>query len=992
MVSKTEVVVANLLDVDVIAIVEKKIALHKKELAAYFSNAEELDSFIDKTVVNGKNSIIGDHLTDPKLIKFYGYLGTNLIGTIADKILNANGLSDSERRSFWVNKILAPFQECISSSKNALHDADRCLSALTSSLVPSIGIGIVYELSRQNLSSSLPEDQKSNFNIQQTDFYRSCIKRTQANANDVQNCALQAMKNGILKITDPKLSKAIDGYASSPMASQVIKKTVWPTLDFCIQKIGPDPKTKVALKEQFMGCIDDLVKNTGAQLVQDKIKNNSSIKSNFTSAEVGKLVLEKTENFKACTDDQKKKNNRKDGIIDTSKCGDTITNEVTYKVVLKSLSQKAIDSFKKDPSIGLKIAGEGKHFLDLCWNNEQSEEERESCLRKTIYSFSDSIAANKLDKAIPNNLRIKQDLIQSSLKQLSTCFDKNLPQNISVASNLNEQIGSCSDKLTIDVAKKVAQESLRSKGLKLKMDELETSKLVSTYVDQKFMSCIGSKPTDEKIDSCSGELRKNAALAISSSEIRKKSIGKVSPIETENLVTTLVKQRLSTCLGNNPNDSKLDDCVGELTKKATKAIVLSYGKQQIKEQLNSDKTPSKLRPIEDAFTACTDRNYPTEKISEALDECTKNFALDFARTLGDIKLNSLLKSILGTEGYNDQKKSIDNILDKYNQCLDDLKKLKMEEGLLDKLSICTNGIQNRGINFVSSNLNTWMSSEQKDAATVMVKNKFSTIIPCLSSFLPPSPYSEDLNKNVDSVLKPAALLIAQYIEYSPENAKRTLEEIINELTTDLKDVASNLNSRKQLIDMLYKNGALDQFLKSMVRGEVKKSFETISESELPNDLRAFLLNKNNFDKIFSTKEGSAIKDIVMEKILKPMLLDQAKWGSPSMIAGMNFTKERIVKLLVYSPDFGDQLIKRGIQNKIDDMNGLTRFFAKALYGDNSLNWEKVRTTSKGKESEEFIRNNILLPKFKGQRSPAEEEAKINFEAERLVKAAVKNYE
>ncbi len=73
------------------------------------------------------------------------------------------------------------------------------------------------------------------------------------------------------------------------------------------------------------------------------------------------------------------------------------------------------------------------------------------------------------------------------------------------------------------------------------------------------------------------------------------------------------------------------------------------------------------------------------------------------------------------------------------------------------------------------------------------------------------------------------------------------------------------------------------------------------------------------------------------------------------------------------------------------MSGIKKFFAKKLYGEDSLEWEKVRMTSDGKKAESYIKENILLPKFKGLIITDFEQEKINVEVEKMVTAAVKTY-
>ncbi len=989
--SKVKVGIGDLINTDVAAAVNGKVAPYKKDLAPYFKQPGELDTFVNKIVNDGKNSIIGNDLSDAKLIKFYEYLGNKLIGGFADRILATEGVKDQSRRDLWVAKMMAPFNACINKSKNSQYDASHCMDALTSSLVPSTGIGLVYEMSRSSLGNSLPEKDRPAFYADQVKKYKDCMKGS-GEASKVKGCALEAMRAGVLKVTDLKLTKTINDSASSPAMAKTIKTAVMPGLNVCTDQVGRDANSKVALSDQFMNCIDDLVKSTGSLIVQDKVENTPAVRGNFSKLEIGKLSKDKSSFFKECIDEQKKNNVRKDGMLDTSRCENSITNDITYKVVVKTLAQTANDSFKGDLKLSADLSKEGKALLDKCWDNDQSGKEREACLRKTILAFSQRIGAEKLDNAIPDDMKNKKDLVASALKDLNSCLEKQLPSNISEAQDLNARTSACSNKLTLSVAQKVAQDTIRAKAHDNKIDQDSTDSLVQKYVDRDFMNCLGSTPTDAKLDSCTGQLKKNAAVTMGTAQIRLNAAGKVSPAETETLIDNLVNKKFKSCLGNNPSDTVLNSCIGDLTKGATKSIVLAYEKKQIKDQLNADSTPEKLKPVEDAFVACTEKNYPTDQVSKSLDECTKQFALDFARTLGELKLTSLMKSVLGSDNYAGQKKNIDDMLGKYNQCLDGLKQYSMEDGLLDKLTTCTDDLQRRGVNFVTNTVNTWMSTEEKDAATIMVKNEFANFIPCLSALLPASPYDPNMDKNVTSVLKPVALLLAQYIEYSPEDAKRTLEDITKKLSSDLKDVASNPASRQELIDMLYKNGALDQFLKSMVRAQVKTAIDATPESDLPKDIRAALLKKENFDAMFATAEGKAIKDMVMEKMLKPILMEQASMSSPLITAGMDAVKDRVVKMLVYAPSFGEQIVKSSIQNKINDMGGFTRFFAKAIYGKNSLNWDKVRATDSGKAAEKYIQDNYLLPKFNGKTMTKEEEKKIMGEAEKLVTTAVKNYE
>lgn len=1140
MISKGMAFAGDTINKDVKKAVRDQIAPYQKDLASYFSKPGELDQFIDyvatdgiykylsKPAANGKGRVV--HLTDDGLISFYGHLGNNLIGKIADRILEKEGVTDPARRQLWVNKLTSPFNQCITTAMNSQYDADHCIKALTASMVPSAGIGLVYELSRSNLNSTLPEKERAPFNASLVTMYKTCMAKTKNQASDVKNCALSSMKTGVLKVTDTSLSKTIEEKAETKNSAAAIKKSVWPTFNTCISSVTDG---KGAYTDQFMSCIDNLVITTGSHLVKDKISSTPAVTSIMFPAEVNNLAKEKSEKFRKCAEEQKKKNVRKDGMLNIDVCENTITNEVTYQVVAQTLRNTASTSLKDDKSASLKLGNEGVATLDRCWSNNQNDYSRESCLRQTILSFSGSLAKEKLDRAIPADMDIKTELTNSSVANLAICLNKELPASISTSNDLSKRIDSCSSRLTKSVAMKVAEHQIRSTANGT-LTPAQTEKLVSDLVKGEFEKCLGDSPSDALLDKCSdnliyksartitslgfekevnGYLQKNggpSAFGLSQIDVDefirklntqtqscldkksvpgkamesvgncakssikeialyfgdlqfKKAVGdmykgrdadrkaleikfkqnlnkcldsKSSPEfsigdYTKNLYvcsdkisasTTLevgedqininlneylkdrpgqnnaalrseIKNKIlgsfKSCMSSSPSD-KQGQCIDSMKREATHSIVLNYGRQETKAQLNADQLPEELKPVENELTKCTSKQpLSGDALSAHLDECTKQFALSFAKELGTLKLNYLLKSALGTDEYAAQKKNIDDVIAKYTSCLNDLKKINMNDGLTAKLSVCTDMLEQRGTAIVRNSINNWMSSEQKDAATMMVKREFAAFIPCLSMLLPASPYTPAMEKNVDSLLKPVAEMFAQYIDYDPGNAKITLDEMIKKLSGELQDVATNRESRKALVDFLYEKGFLDQFIKGMVQGEVKKAFATIPDVDVPKDLKELLLQRENFEEIFNSPEGAGVKKMVLEKFLRPALVDQVEMKT--LDPNMKIIKDNVVAILANSPRFGEQILKRGVQTQIDKMGGVTKFFGKMLYGKESFDWSKVRTTEDGKKAEAYIKENILLPKFKSEKISAEEEKKIAEKAEELVTIAVKGY-
>ncbi len=967
--------------------IRKSLAPYKSDLASFYPAPGELDTLVTNLVNKANRDIVKGDLDDTKAIAVNRFFGNKLIGNIIDRILDKKGISDSSRRKIWVDKILAPFNSCIGRSTNALYAASHCMDALTNSLVPSAGVALIYEQTKSKLSGVLPESDRAKFNKDQVQIYIDCINSIAKTSANVELCAVKAMKAGVLKVTDFQLTHTLKSSVDSLQNVKNIKELVWPNFNTCIAKVSE--KSKTPIDEQFTLCIDDVIKKTGAEVVKNKIYTTEAIKLQFTKKELDALAANKSNDFIKCIEDNIKKNIRKNGLVDSSSCENKITNDITYQVILKTFNSNASKMLSTTPHLIPIVSETAKTALDRCWKDDQSPKEKDQCISKSLIIFSKQIASLKLDAAVPDTIPTKADIIENALATLDDCLVKNLPKNVTESPNTEKKITECSDKLTRDVALTVAESEVRN-TVKGKMTKDETDQFINKLIHKDFANCLGQKPTDTIINNCTDQLKIAASekiLDINLNAYLKDRPGQNLSTDRADIKSSLIKN-LKNCLSNSKNK---DGCTDELLKEANRKIVLAYAHAETKVQLSTDKTPEKLMPIEKEFINCTATELKGEKLSQHLDECNKKFAIEFARNLGTVKLNYLLDKALGTDTLKAQEGALKDIIGRYNKCLDELYKIKMDDGLTDKMTLCTKELESRALGLVRRNLADWMSSEQKDATTVAVKNEFAGIIPCLSVLLPSQPYDENLKNNADSILKPVALLVAQYIEYSPENARVSLNEIIAKLARDLSETGGTEKAKAELLDLLYQNGALDQFIRSMVRGKVKEAFKDLSEKDLPKNIKDMLVTKDNFDQIFNTPEGAAIKDYVHNAILKPLLIEGADFNSPRVKNSIEQVNNKVVRMLVDSPKFGDTIVKTGIQMQINEMGGFSRFMAKIFYGSDNLNWEKVRTSEAGKKAEQYIKENVLLPKFEGRTLTPKEIEKINEEAERLVKEAVKKY-
>lgn len=970
--------------------VDKALDPYRNELAPFFKAPNELNTFVSSLVNEANQNIIhNDGMTDDEGIQTLRFFGDRLVGKIFDRILSVKGEIPPDRRIMWNTKILTPFNLCIARAENAMFAASHCLDALTASLLPNIGMALTYEMSLAKLASTVPENNRANFLAEQVTTYQKCIPRTNnVTADQVTNCAMNSMRIGILKISEPQLLKTLNETLGNQAETNKIKTIVWPKFEACIK--GVSAKAADPAKD-FISCVDILTSEAGGLATQSLIANKQAVKDQFSKSEVASIANEYNQKFRKCADDLIAKNIRKNGMIDIDSCKNTITNQVTYRVLLKTLTNNSSSSLKGKLSNNIDKANKvAKESLDKCWDNNAKTSEIDKCAKSAIINFAKYVGELKLNLAVPNDLEGKSKVVSDSMNLLISCMEKQIPNNVTSAPNAGDKVTTCSNKVTRETARKVATLKIES-TFKNKISKKDTDDFIAKYINDEFMKCLTENPTDELLASCPDKLTIAATDKVLTAQLNSTITDK--PSLSYAIIRTALKTKLmgeiTSCLKTKKGEEK-DACTDELFKSADRAIVLAYGRAEASFQLTATKLPTKFDPIEEKFEACVNTNLRGKELSTYLDECNKEYALSFAKTLGEIKLNDVLEKALGSNEFKKKEEILNNLIGKYNNCIDALKAYSMEDKFTERITVCTKELENNALNIVRGTLTDWMTSDKKDSLTLEVKNQFAFFIPCLSVLMAPSPYDDKLRGNVDSILKPVAEMLAQYIDYSPEDAKRNLSEIINQLAKDLKDTTNTEAAKINLIDLLYKNGALDQLIKGMVLGEVKKGFAEVSEADLPNSIVTKLLSKETIDQVFASEEGKKIKDYVLNNILKPILLNNADMSSPAMVAHSDEVKSNVTKLLLYSPQFGDTIIKAGVQNKLDQTGGFTRFIVKVVFGKGHLEWEKVRTTEKGRKAEEYIRENVLLPKFKGQSLSKAEQSRISAEAEKLVKDAIMN--
>ncbi len=1102
---------------------------YEKDLESYFAPGE-LNKLISDINTKTKRDIIKGDLNDQKARQTLSVFGNELIGKIADRILEKQGVKEKSRRDLWVHKILAPYNRCNARATNALYHGKHCLEALASAMVPNTGIALVHELSKSNLSASLANSERKPFLDKQVNSYIECIKSNKnATTSDVTNCAVNSMKPGVLHVSRIGLQKQVlPSVDNNKNAYTKIESTVFPSFETCVSKVNSTAKDLVA---EFYNCIDGLVVNTGSQVVNYKINNTDAISGSFSKEGINKLTNDSIGDFKACMEEIKKKNIRVEGMLSTALCETRITNKITYQVVSSQFSDTA-KSTGSTPKEIENIKAKGQKILAGCWKNDMNESSRESCIRQSVIKFADSVAVLSFDKAIPSDLKTKDAIKSDGLKDLKNCLEKNLPQKPSSDSSLSKKLDDCKYAVTLKVAIRTAEDSIKDLGKDLPSSKLK--ELLDRIVQQKFKSCLGTSPSDKILSDCSDALKVSAAKEISEqlfalniddfvnkngglsklnlssveinsykSDLTKKTnecvdqgksakdvmvpinrclknsikelalylgtaqynsstndmykdrkevgdnlrlsfqtklknclsekddqsfsigdyttniekcsdrIGKTVMLEvgSEQINHNLNNYLADTAVQDNSQNRKAlrekllgsftqclnasknsDPCIQGMKKDATKSIVLAYGKSQVKAQLSISESPLKIKLTEDQFSVCVDKSGKiVEKLTEELDECVKDYAIEFAKSLGEMKVLPLLKKTLGSEDYDRNKNQIDNLIGNYKQCLNNLRPVSMADGFMEKLSICTKGLETKTVGFVKSVMNNWMTSGDEDKISKSVKDEFSSFLPCLGMALPGGePWTEMDDKKVDPILKPAAILLGQYIDYDINVAKKSLDEIFQTLAKELQNGNTD-KAKREVIDLLQKNGALDQLLKTMVRSNIVDAFKGISDKDVPLNLKDELTRRETINAIFDSEFGRKMRENIMNSVVKPALIEGKDLNGTELTRAQDNIKNEIIGELVNSPRFGTKLVDYSIEKQLKETGWFTKLIGKALYSGDAFVWGNLKTTSSGQIAEKYIKDNILIPKFKGQKLSEKEEKQIMEKAEELVTQAVKRY-
>lgn len=926
-----------------------------------------------------------------------------------DKVLKSN-IPNLIEQSHIKQKAMASFNKCSNSVGKTSSDVplEKQFKNCIDQLLKEAGGLIVQNTIANNKSviETMGAKEANQLASKESAKFESCVAelikkrdaKGQSGLVDTSSCQNNAKSHVTLNVISNTLKDSAEEFIpNKSMAKQVSDKSL-DQLNKCWNPQADKNSQEACLKTTIIGFSKNIASIKLDSAIPSDIKEKNTIK-NDSLVSLGSCLSNNL---------PKDITGSKDISSDISKCTEPLTINVAKAVATIQVKNSAKDKLTNAEIDSLIKSKVDKDFVS-CLGKNPSDSQLNKCIDTLTKESAKVISRKSFDKEIDDFIKSNGGLTILSLSQndVNKFRDSlNMSNESCIESQSKEKeiinhVNKCLKESIKKIALFLGEAKFNSSVASMYKDRPNEQKALASEFKSSFGKCLSSKDEanfslddyTKNISICSNQIEKSTTLKVAQDQVDSslnnylKDSGK---LDNSQLRTNLRDQLLNDFKTCTAKSADTNSCVDNLKKSATKEIVINYGRIETKMQLNTEKMPEKISMVEGQFKECLNKTSSNAKLSEELDECIKYYALSLAQELGTLKFNNVITGAVGSDGFKQHESEINSILSGYVQCLDKLKPLKLSDDILNKITICTKSLETNGISFVSKTLSKWMSSENKSLANQDIKDSFAELIPCLTFLLPSSPVSSDLQENTDSILKPVAKLLGQYIDYNPENAKETLEGVLETIKVDLNNENETQQAKVDLLDLIYKNGSLDQFFKSFVRGEVLNAFKGVSHDEISEELKNSLTRKENFEQIFNSADGVKIKDTIFKDIIKPVLLNNKSISSPDMSAKIESIKNDVIKTLINAPTFGQELVRSNIQGQINQISGLKKFFAKTFYGKSSLDWDKLRNTPHGKAAEEFINEKILVPKFKGVEISPQEMAKITKQAEAMVTEAVKN--
>lgn len=476
-----------------------KEKLSAPELRDYFPNEGERNKLAARIAGNINNDYLNGGLTNEKIIGATRYAADEILGLVIHRAMAKEGVKSAERRAVWAQKIISPFRACMAKART-YHEGNNCLEAAQEDAVKNIGLGIAYELIRQEMGPAYTNG------IAQP--YQKCLALNKAGANDrVKGCVLNLVRNAA---ADYGIDKVIEtAAAEAPESAVAIGKTVRPGFEKCLAKAGG--------REGFSQCADQLIGQAGGEIAAAAVMNNEHVKKYFSTAkERQALAKVGKEQFLECVAGNRSAGRRDDsGNVRTDNCVRQVRLETARSVVHGLIANNLGKMEDIKPEQRQQIQSSIGKKIDGCWDSKGTDEKNNACMKDGIESLVGAVAEIKLASKIPPALNAREPKLRSQLvESVEACIRRDLPDDVMHSSDAAERVDGCAAKLLREAALKVADFELRQVIHGKSSDEKAAEALVEKLVGQDLAACLGHSPTDAILTKCTTILKKNAAYSV----------------------------------------------------------------------------------------------------------------------------------------------------------------------------------------------------------------------------------------------------------------------------------------------------------------------------------------------------------------------------------------------------------------------------------------------------------------------------------------------
>lgn len=575
----------------------------------------------------------------------------------------------------------------------------------------------------------------------------------------------------------------------------------------------------------------------------------------------------------------------------------------------------------------------------------------------------------------------KERLVKSVMSDQEKCL------NNSTQTDPEKLLESCIGKSIQDV----------SLALGVKVLDQRAREALGTTVDEsirnefrddlaKCVSNITIKNYRESIDACEQKLTRDYTVKVARQAIKDVlEDGLPDDPQGRSIIEgKLEKQLNEIARANDPQE--VDRLVADLKRSAAFEIATRAVNQEAQKQFGSKKLPKEFTNAETNLKKEFKKCLAQSKVPPTV--CAKQYASAIIKKIASIKLRAQIAEFNKANKLKANPKLRSDLENYFNTCIDRIQTNELNEEFKAAVEACVAEVEKKGFVLIAKNeVMPKVTAQTKNAAT---RQKTEMIIEeaveCLSELNGLGLASNNKSGNIKDLLK----TVQAYFEYDPNTANRSLEAALQDIKKDLEKYGSEA-AQERLIDNLARHGVIDQLLKASIRDQVKEGFHSIKASDLPSRrVLNQILQSNNFNKIFTPSVMAKIRPMFIDKVLKPVLLQGKSMNSREVLAATSKLKNEVSLILAQSPHFGRMIANASVQKQLNQLDGMTRFFAHMMYGERALNWDRVPDSPAKRKAQSYIQNELIYPKIAGKTLSRAEEARRHKIAQDLVTEAIKS--